>query len=184
MLTLAPKKHKRGDDRLQDLRREIAMARTAGDHPSLVRFHGSFVTPLLAAVWIVMGRGQQHEERHVFANAALGVKKQSVDQPPELRRPKASWLIRWTTQGDALGVYAPMHTLSIRDLQVALEFGLPRSSWLAALFLACRAFRNSHGSMFALLPPCLAYSMGGGRQSVAPSCATPSASASTAARRA
>ena len=42
--------------------------------------------------------------------------------------------------------------------------GLPRSSWLAALFLACRAFLDSHGSMFALLPPCLAYSMGGGRE--------------------
>ena len=48
-----------------------------------------------------------------------------------------------------------IHSISIRDLQVALEFGLPRFSWLAALFLACRAFLDPHGSMFALLPPCL-----------------------------
>ena len=39
---------------LQALRQEIALLRTAGDCPALVRFHGSFVTPLLEAVWLVM----------------------------------------------------------------------------------------------------------------------------------
>ena len=42
------------DKYLSDLRREIALRRQVGDPPAISRYHGSFVTPLLEAVWIVM----------------------------------------------------------------------------------------------------------------------------------
>ena len=44
----------KGDAWLDELRREITLLRTASDHPAIIRFHGSFVTPLLEAAWLVM----------------------------------------------------------------------------------------------------------------------------------
>ena len=44
----------KGDAWLNELRREITLLRTASDHPAIIRFHGSFVTPLLEAAWLVM----------------------------------------------------------------------------------------------------------------------------------
>ena len=57
VLPMAPARVKQGAPQqkwLTDLRREIQILRLAGDCPALIRFHGSFVTPLLEAVWIIM----------------------------------------------------------------------------------------------------------------------------------
>ena len=48
------RRESKGDAWLNELRREITLLRTASDHPAIIRFHGSFVTPLLEAAWLVM----------------------------------------------------------------------------------------------------------------------------------